>query len=98
MEAAGLNQALTVVRCGRLPVGDRNIYFANQPNVIIPHWQRARHAVTGTSVEPRSIRGLMHRLPTPRAGIFSERLLLMNERSLARAIHPMLERGEGDRV
>jgi hypothetical protein len=41
---------------------------------------------------------MVHRLPTRRVNVVGECLLQVNQPALARAIRPVLKRGEGDRV
>ena len=73
-----------------------NVRFADQTKLIIPNRQRPLNAKSGTRLKPRRVHGLVNRLTTQRVYVLRERLLLMNQRALARAIHPVLQGRKGN--
>lgn len=73
-----------------------HVALAYQPQHIMEHRQRALHAQTCSCLHTGHVYHTLNRLAPQCVHILLERLLQMDEATLARAVTPVLEGGEGD--
>ncbi len=93
-------EAVLVLHRINPPIGVKlhHIALANQPQTIRPHRQRPLRAHALEGFHPGFIHPLMGRIPAHGMHIVRKRLLQMNQRTLTRAIAPVLEGGQHDEI
>jgi hypothetical protein len=84
----------------RRAVGEKldDIGFADQAEPVAPQRNGPRSAHTGPRFDARIIDAGVHRLPAQGVHVLGKSLFGVDQQTLARAIAPVLQGGEGKRV
>jgi hypothetical protein len=75
-----------------------NVRLSDQTDFVVPQRERLLDTHTFGGMRARMVNVRMERTPPQSVKVFVERLLDMNEPALTRAIRPVLESGNLDRI